>query len=111
TDTDALVASPVTVRATSDNDATGDAVIVALGVFTSADGKANATITGDADTEALVTTTSSLEVFGGDVVVEAISDNNATANAGGGGGAGFSVTALRPKAILDGATTATFNGD
>jgi hypothetical protein len=110
-DTDAGVASPVTVRATSDNDARAEAIVVALGVFADSKGLADAIVTGLANTEALVGTTTSLSVPGGDVLVEALSDNNAIAHTAGGGGALVSLAELKPTATVGGGTNASFDGD
>jgi hypothetical protein len=110
-DTDAGVASPLTVRATSDNDATAEAVIVKLGAFANSSGFADAEVTAEADTEALVGSTASLSVQGGDVLVEAISDDNATAHTAGEAGAAIGLVQLFPTAQVEGATKASFDGD
>jgi len=110
-DTNPGVASPLTVRATSDNDATAEAVIAKLGAFTSSIGFADANVTSEAGTEALVGSTASLEVLGGAVLVEAISDNNVTAHTAGGDLAAISLLELHPTAKVDGATKASFDGD
>jgi hypothetical protein len=101
----------VTVRATSDNDAHAEAIVVALGVFANSKGLADAIVTGLANTEALVGTTAALSVPGGDVLVEAISDNNAIAHTAGGAGALVSLAELKPTATVGGGTTASFDGD
>jgi hypothetical protein len=110
-DTNAWVPSPVTVRATSDNDATVEAVIVKLGGFTNSGGFADAKVTSEATTEAVVGSTASLTVLGGDVLVEAISDDNATAHTAGAAGTAVSLVKLFPTATVDGATRALFDGD
>jgi hypothetical protein len=79
--------------------------------FPNSSGFATAEVTADADTEARVGTTASLSVLGGDVVVEAISDDNATAHTVGGTGAAISIQRLFPTATVGGATTASFDGD
>jgi hypothetical protein len=108
---DVTHATGVTVRATSGNDARAEAIVGALGVFANSSGFADAEITAEADTEALVGTTASLSVPGGDVLVEAISDDNATAHTGGGAGAVVSLVKLFPTAQVEGATKASFDGD
>jgi hypothetical protein len=54
-------------------------------VLRNSSGFADAEVTAEADTEALVGSTASLSVQGGDVLVEAISDDNATAHTAAGG--------------------------
>jgi hypothetical protein len=61
-DGDVTQSSGMTVRATSDNDAHAEAIVVALGVFANSKGLADAIVTGLANTEALVGTTAALSV-------------------------------------------------
>ncbi|MHB1242601.1 MAG: beta strand repeat-containing protein, partial [Gaiellaceae bacterium] len=110
-DGDVATASSLAVSATSSNEATADALVIAVGFIGSGAGAvAQAEIGSGADTEALVGSGSTISVSGA-IAVTAFSDNDAEASAQGGSGGLISIAVMAPSATVSGATLAQLDGD
>ena len=108
---DVTNATGLTVSATSDNTVVTTPLTLQFGLFTGAGTEADAEITAAADTTATVTSDAQITAPGAAVLVEATSDNEATASVTSASVGAASLQVMLADAIVAGDTTATFDGD
>ena len=108
---DVTNATGLTVSATSDNTVVTTPLTLQFGLFTGAGTEADAEITAAADTTATVTSDAQITAPGAAVLVEATSDNEATASVTSASVGAASLQVMLADAVVAGDTTATFDGD